>query len=139
MEKLTIVYIVLLVSGAVPLILCITKMIMLKNFKNKAVKVMATITHVEKRIRFKGSRYYLLTLKYNLAATNQLWNAHANLFKKYQPGDEVPLWYLPDKPTKFSIDNGKRYPYAFAFTGVFFLLIVWFCYWLSNLEYTTDL
>lgn len=138
MEKLTIVYIILLGAGALPLLICIIKMNMLKKFKKKAEKIMATITHVEKHIGFKGSRYYLVSLEYKMAGTNQLWNAYAKLFKKHQQGDEISLWYLPGNPTKFTIESRKSYLVAIAVTGVFFLLIVWFCYWLSNLEYTVQ-
>lgn len=136
MEKLTFVYVILLVAGAVPIFMCIIKMNMLKNFKKKAVEVQATITNIEKRIGFRGSRYYLLTLEYMLAGTDQLWNAKSVLFKKHQQGDKIPLWYLADKPAKYSIDNGKRYPVGIILSILFFLLIVCLCYWLSNLNYS---
>ncbi len=137
MNTITIFSIVLISLSIVPLLLCLIKMRMLKTFKQKAVSTTATITHVEVKRGFKGNAYYVLTLEYRTIDTFQLHTRYSITSKKHVAGSIIPLMYLPDDPMKFSIDSGKAYPYMIVICIVFFLLIVWFCYWLNNLKYNT--
>lgn len=98
----------------------------------------ATVTHAEKRNSTKGGTYYILTLEYKTLDTAQLFTVKKIVFKKQEPGDNIPAMYMHNDPAKFSIDFGERLKYIFVFSIVFFLLIVWFCSWLNNLEYTVQ-
>jgi hypothetical protein len=129
--------IILIVAGAVPLVLCIIKMKMLNAFKKKSVVADATVTKVEERYRYKTGIIYRATVEY-VTDKKELYIATVPLFKKHVDGDTVRLMYMPDDPTKFSTDFGKRLPYFLPFTIVLFLLIIWLCVWLGNLEYTVQ-
>jgi len=135
MDKMTIVIVVLGTLSILPLLFTLIKMRMLQNFRKKGITTTATIIHVEEHYRAKGGYYYYLTFTYK-TIHGEGYTARSVDHKKRQPGDTIPLTYLLEKPTKFSVDNGKRLPYIAAFSIVFFFLIIWFCYWLSNLEYT---
>ncbi len=135
MDKIIIVCIILLVLGILPLVIVLIKRKMLKAFMQKAVTTTAIVINCEKRYGLKGGVYYILSLEYKTIDGRQVLNVSVGS-RKQKPGDIIPLMYLSDKPTKFSIDFGKRIPFAIAITSVFFLGIVWFCVWLSNLKYT---
>ncbi len=137
MDKLQIVYFVLIGLGTLLPIICFIKMRMIAAFKQKGVLTEATITNVERKTGYKGSRYYKLTLEYKVINTGELFIGHRPYFNKKAIGDTMPLIYMPDDPAKFSIDFGKRMPYVLAISIVFLLLIIWFCIWMSKLEYTT--
>jgi len=137
MDKITIVSIILIALGILPLIIVLIKRRLQKAFMKKAVTTTAIVTNCEKRYGTKGAVYYLLSLEYKTIDGAQIIDGRVGS-RKQEQGDIIPLMYLPDKPTKFSIDFGKKIPYAIAITLVFFLLIVWFCIWLSNLEYTVQ-
>lgn len=137
MNTITIFSIVLISLGILPLLMCLIKMKMLKAFKQKAVSTTATITHIETHRGFKGNAYYVLILEYQTVDMSRLLTGRAVTSKKYVAGSVIPLMYLPGDPKKFSIDSGKAYPYMIAVCIVFFLLIVWFCFWLNGLKYNT--
>lgn len=103
----------------------------------KAIITTATVTNCEKRHGLKGSVYYILSLQYETIDGKEIINGTMG-FTKQEKGDRIPLMYLPDKPTQFSIDFGKKIPLAIALTLVFFGLIVWFCIWLNSLKYTSQ-
>lgn len=111
---------------------------MLKNFRMRGVTTVATIIHLEERYRSKGGTYYYITFTYRTIPAGESYTGRSVEYKKHEVGQTIPLIYMPDKPEKFSVDTGKRLPYLAAFSFVFFLLITWFCYWLSNLQYTVD-
>ncbi|HMI77615.1 MAG TPA: DUF3592 domain-containing protein [Ferruginibacter sp.] len=136
MNIITIFSIVLIVLAILPLFMVLIKMRRLKAFKQKAVTTTATITNIEKRRGFKNNTYYVLTLEYRTIDMTKTFTSHSITTKKYIQGNTIPLMYLPENPAKFSIDSGKGYPYMIAITLILFGLIVWFCYWLNNLEYT---
>lgn len=127
---------ILIALAILPLIMTLIKMNRISAFKKKAVSTTARVTQVEKQYGFRGNIYYMLTLEYQAMETGALFITHTPTLKKYEPGNTIPLMYLPGDPVKFSIDHGKRLPYILAFTILFFLLILWFCTWLNGLEYT---
>lgn len=137
MNTITIFSIVLISLGTLPLLMCLIKMKMLKAFKQKAVSTTATITHIEIHRGFKGNAYYVLILEYRTVDMTRLITRRAITSKKYVAGNVIPLMYLPGDPEKFSIDSGKSYPYMIGICMAFLLLIVWFCFWLNGLKYTT--
>lgn len=137
MDKITIACIILISLGILPLLVCLIKMRMLKAFKQKAVSTTATITHIETHRGFKGNAYYVLILEYQTVDMSRLLTGRAITSKKYVAGSVIPLMYLPGDPVKFSIDSGKGYPYMIAICIVFSVFIVWCCFWLNGLKYTT--
>jgi hypothetical protein len=129
--------IILIVAGAVPLVVCIIKMKMLNAFKKKSVVTNATVTKVEERHHYKIGIIYRATVEYK-TGKEELYLVTVPLFKKHIIGDTVRLMYMPDDPTKFSTDFGKRLPFFLLFTVVLFMLIAWLCTWLHNLEFTVQ-
>ncbi len=129
--------IILIVAGAVPLVVCIIKMKMLHAFKKKSVVADATVTKVEEQYRYKTGIIYRASVEY-VTDKKELYIATVPLFKKHVAGDTVRLMYMPDDPTKFSADFGKRLPYFLPFAIVFLLLIIWLCTWLNSLKYTVQ-
>lgn len=132
MDRITIISVILIILGSMPLILVLIKRRMQKVFMQKAVTTTAVVTNCEKRIGLKGSVYYILSLQYTTIDGRQILNGTVGSGKK-ERGDRIPLMYLPDKPTRFSIDFGKRTPYAIAITILYLILVICFCVWLNNL------
>ena len=126
-----------MVAGVVPLVICIIKMKGVNAFKKKSVVADATVTNVEERYHYKIGIIYRATVEY-VTDKKELYIITVPLFKKHIAGDTVRLMYMPDDPTKFSVDFGKRLPYFLPFTIVVFLLIIWLCTWLSKLESTVQ-
>lgn len=135
MEAVTIVGIILIVAGAVPLVVCIIKMKRVNAFKNKSVLTNATVTKIEARYFPKGGIIYRATVAYK-TRKDELYIATVPLYKKYVVDDTLPLMYMPDDPTKFSMDFGKRLPYFLTFSIFLFLLILCVGVWIGNLEYS---
>lgn len=78
----------------------------------------------------------MLMIEYRTIETGQLFSAHAIFAKKYGPGDKIKRMYMPDQPSKFSLDFGKNIPFLGALTVVLLGMIIWFCSWPGSLEYT---
>ena len=128
------VMIILIIAGAVPLVVCIIKMRLVNAFKKRSVVTSAIVTRVEEKYYYKTGIIYGATVKH-VTGKKELYIVTVPLSKKYVAGDTVRLMYMPDDPIKFSTDFGKRLSYFLPFTVVLFLLIIWLCTWLHNLEY----
>ncbi|MBL0355698.1 MAG: hypothetical protein IPP72_01880 [Chitinophagaceae bacterium] len=89
---------VLIAVSLLPLVICLTKMHLLKKYKAKAVVTTASIVSSEKRSGFKNSTYYILDIKYAVIENGLLYPAQTISRKKYETGDTIPLMYLPHDP-----------------------------------------
>ena len=135
MNPIEVVVLILILTGLLLPVLCIVKMYRLKRFRKKAIITNALIRNVERRTGHK-SVYYLLTVQYGDIA-GKIFNGTV-IFgsKKYRVGGFIPLMYLPGEPSKYKTDFGKGLPWVLAFSLVFLGLIIRFCYWLLQIDYT---
>ncbi|MBC7888200.1 MAG: hypothetical protein H7Z13_09930 [Ferruginibacter sp.] len=135
MDRLDIAVLILIVAGTLMPLFCIIKMQMIKKFLKNAAITPAVVTHAEKRTGLKGAVYYLLAIEYK-DNSGRLFNGSAIGAKKNAPGTTVPVMYNVDDPTKYKTDFGKYLPWLLGFSLIFLAGILWFSYWLLNLNYT---
>ncbi|MES2645777.1 MAG: DUF3592 domain-containing protein [Bacteroidota bacterium] len=135
MDPIKIISLVLAIFGLLPLVIAVIKSRSQKAFMKKAITTTAEVTNCEMRHGIKGSVYYILSLQYITTGNNKMFYGTVGS-KKQEKGDQIVLMYLPDQPTKFSIDFGRKTPLAIILTFLFFLTILWVCICLYNLDYT---
>ena len=126
---------VLMVASVLPLVTCFIKIYLLKKYKAKATITTALVTASEKKRGIKNSTYYLLGIQY-IIHTGIQYSAQTISWKKYAAGDTLPLMYLTNDPGNFKTDFGKSLKWLLPISIILIGLILWFCYWLLNQEYT---
>ena len=135
MDAIQTAALVLMIAGVLPLVTCLIKIYLLKKYKAKAAVTTALVTASEKRRGIKNSTYYLLDIQY-IIHTGIQYSAQTISWKKYAAGDTLPLMYLTNDPGNFKTDFGKSLKWLLPFSIILIGLILWFCYWLLNQEYT---
>ncbi len=135
---MSIFIIILIILAAMPAVIVLIKMKRVNAFKAKAVTTTATVMHSEKKIGFRGSTYYLLTLGYKTIDTDEAYTVKRIVYRKHAPGDIIEAMYLPGDPSRFSIEFGKSLHIVLIITIIWFLLILGFCIWLGDLKLHFD-
>ncbi|HAO45678.1 MAG TPA: hypothetical protein PLZ45_15840 [Ferruginibacter sp.] len=133
MHIVTLFCILLPVLGALPFVIVLIKKKRIEAFKAKAVVTTATVLKAEKKMGFRGSTYYLLSLEYRKVNSNEVYQVKRVVYRKQQPGDVLPAMYLDDDPTRFSLEFGKKTGLMLIVTFIWFLLVAAFCYWMRSL------
>ncbi|MES2849151.1 MAG: DUF3592 domain-containing protein [Bacteroidota bacterium] len=126
---------ILIVTGLLPLAICLIKIRLLKKYKAKATITTALVTASEKRRGFKNSTYYLLDIDY-IIHTGIKYSGQTISWKKYAAGDNIPLMYLTDDPGNFKTDFGQSLKWLLPISIILLAGIAWVCYWLLTREYT---
>ncbi len=135
MDRIQIAALILILAGVLIPAMCIIKMYMINSFKKTAAITTALITHSEKRTGMKGSVYYMLAIQYKDHAGN-VFTGSAIGAKKHIPGTTIPIMYKTSDPVKYKTDFGKYLPWLLGFSLLLLGLLIWFAYWLLNIEYT---
>ncbi len=73
MHIVTLFCILLPVLGALPFVIVLIKKKRIEAFKAKAVVTTATVLKAEKKMGFRGSTYYLLSLEYRKVNSNEVY------------------------------------------------------------------
>lgn len=134
MNSIEIVVLILIAAGAVIPVMCVIKMLLIKNFKKNAVLTTAVITHSERRTGLKNAVYYMLAIKYKDAAGN-IFAGQAIGAKKNIAGTSIPVMYKTTDPSKFKTDFGKYLPWLLGFSLILLGLLIWFSCWLLDNTY----
>jgi hypothetical protein len=135
MDRIQITALILILAGTAIPLMCIIKMYMINSFKKNAVITKAIINQTEKRRGMKGAVYYMLAIQYKDHAGN-IFTGLAIGAKKHIPGSTIPIMYKTSNPAKYKTDFGKYLPWLLGFSLLFLGLLIWFAYWLLNIEYT---
>lgn len=117
-----------------PLIICLVKFRSLKKFKAGATVTTAAVTASEKRRGIKGAVYYLLDIKY-MAPGDIVYTARTISWKKYLPGETIPLMFTTNNPASFKTDFGQSLKWFLSISILLIILVAVFCYWLLNGNY----
>lgn len=129
-----IIYILLIVLAAFPLVLTIWRMRVAATIKKNGVPATAIVTQINIIRTGKGGSIDILTLEYRNHATNQPHKGQATVSTgKYKTGDTMPVIYLPDKPSKYVIDTKKAYWAFLIFCIILFLFVVFAVYKLNEM------
>jgi hypothetical protein len=136
MDPIQTAALILIIVSVLPLVICLIKMHLLKKYKAKAVITTASVVSSEKRRGIKNSTYYLLGINYTAIENGLQYSGQTISRKKKEPGDTIPLMYLPDDPGNFKTDFDQVLKLMLPLSIILIGLIGWFCYWLVNIEYT---
>jgi hypothetical protein len=129
-----IIYILLIVLGAFPLVLTIWRMRVAATIKKNGTAVNAVVTHITTIRTGKGGSMDILTLEYRDRATNRPYNGRATVAPgKYKTGDPMPVVYLPEKPSKYAIDTNKAYWAVLIFCMLLFLFVLFAVYKINGM------
>jgi Protein of unknown function (DUF3592) len=129
-----IIYIVLIVLAAFPLILTIWRMRVAATIKKNGTAVNGVVTHITTIRTGKGGSMDILTLEYREITTNHPYNGRATVAPgKYKIGDPMPVVYLPEKPSKYAIDTNKAYWAVLIFCILLFLFVVFAVYKINEM------
>jgi hypothetical protein len=125
-------FILLILLSAFPLVLTIWRMRNAARIKKKGVTATAVVTHIN-TVRGKGGAIDILAMEYRDSLTNQPYKAKATVTHGQKKiGDTMTIFYLPDKPSKYAIDNKKAYWVILIFCVLLFLFIIFVVYKLGN-------
>ena len=131
---MVILYIVLIILAAFPLVLTIWRMRVAATIKKNGVYTNGVVTHINTIRTRPGSMIDILTLEYKDRITGQSYNGRAIVtHQKYKMGDTMPVVYLPDKPSKYAIDTKKAYRGVLVFCVILFLFVVFAVYKINEM------
>jgi hypothetical protein len=126
---MTIIYILLIVLAALPLLLTIWRMQAAATIKKKGIHTSGIITHINTIRTGRGGAIDILTLEYKDRATGRPYNGRATtVSQKYKMGDVMTVIYLPEKPSKYAIDTKKAYWVVLIFCIILFLFVLFAVY-----------
>ena len=129
LQRMTIIYIILIVLAAFPLVLTIWRMQRAAKIKKIGVYTDGVVTNIRTLRTGRGGAIDILTLEYKDRATGKSYNGRATVtLNKYKIGDIMPVVYLPDKPAKYAIDTKKAYLAVLIFCIILFLFILFAVY-----------
>jgi hypothetical protein len=134
MNRMEIAALVLTITGALIPVMCVIKMLLIKNFRRNGVVTTAIVTHSERRTGLKNAVYYMLAIQYKDEAGN-IFTGQAIGAKKNIAGTTVPIMYKITDPANFKTDFGKYLPWLLGFSLLFLGLLIWFSYWLLHNTY----
>lgn len=129
-----IIFILLIVLAAFPLVLTIWRMRVAATIKKNGVPATAIATQINTIRTSKGGSIDILTLEYRDHITNQSHKGRATVSpRKYKIGDAMPVVYLPDKPSKYAIDTKKAYWAVLIFCIILFLFVLFAVYKINEM------
>lgn len=134
-----IIYILLILLAAFPMLLTIWRMRNAAYIKKNGVLTDATVAKIT-TLRTRRGIVDFITLQYTDKATGQLYDGKATIsHQKVKEGDLMPLMYLPNKPSKYAIDTKKGYTILLVFSILIFLFIVFAVYKIQEMVATGQL
>lgn len=118
-----IIYIVLILLSAFPLVLTIWRMRKTAHIKKTGVHCNGTVTSI-RTVRLKNTLIDMVQIEYRDRATGQTYFAKASSSRgKYNRGQPIGIAYLPDQPSKYALTETKG-----GFTAVLIFCIIVFLF-----------
>ena len=129
-----ILYIILIVLAAFPLVLTIWRMQNAAAIKKNGIATNGIIKHIRTINTGKGGRMDILTIEYKDRATGQPYNARASVSRKrHRVGDPMTVTYLPGKPSRYAIDTKGAYWFILIFCIILFLFVLFAIYKINEM------
>ena len=132
---MTLFYLLLVTAGAFPLVAFFIKRTRYRKILREGIPATAKVTNVQTRRRHKGGTYDSVTFMYLPEGSGQYQSgAYPYRVGKYKTGDSIPLYYLPDRPSKYALVGTTRYePWVILALVVFFAFTVYACFKIEEL------
>lgn len=127
-------YILLIVVAAFPLLLTAQRMRRAANIKKNGILSNAVVKEIRTVRSGKGGAMDILVMEYKDRVTGQPYNAKATVtHQKFKIGDNLPIAYLPDKPSKYAIDLKNAYWAILIFSILLFLFVLFAVYKINEM------
>jgi hypothetical protein len=127
-------YILLIVLAAFPLLLTAQRMRRAATIKKNGVHSNAVVKEIRTVRPGKGGAMDILILEYKDRVTGHSYNAKATVaHQKFKIGDNLPIAYLPDKPSKYAVDVKNAFWAVLIFSIVLFLFVLFAVYKINEM------
>jgi len=129
-----IIYVLLILLAAFPLVLTIRRMCRNKLIKRKGIRTNGRVTCIH-TFRVKSSQIDNLTIQYQDRATGHFHIAKASTqANKYKVGDFIEIAYLPVQHSKYAITETKGgYTFILVFCIILFLFVLFAVYKINEM------
>lgn len=120
-----ILYILLPLFGALPLIVTIFKMSKAKRIKRNGVTTEAVVIQVNSLGTTIRNKADILVLQYLVKATNQIYQGKATASREqYKVGDRLNITYSKKPPYEMTVKGANVYIPILIFTVLIFIFVI---------------
>ena len=120
-----IIYILIIVLAAFPLLITIIRIRRQRNIRQNGIRTIARITATTGIRMYKSSAIDRLSLQHRNIITDEVYYTTSYAKQgKYKVGDTVPVTYMQGKPQKIVMEGGATHWPAFGFSILLLLFVV---------------
>lgn len=120
-----IIYIVMILLGALPLWITIRFVLLEERIRKQGVSTTGTVTNIRSIRRYKGPTTDRVHVRYNSIIPGQYHEANfVTTYKKYRISQTIPVKYLSEKPDKIVVAEKRGYWVMLIFTILIALFVI---------------
>ena len=136
---MTVIYILLLAAGALPMIVFLLKRKRYRNILQAGVRTSAKVTDVRTINYSRGGAYDRVTFAYLPTGSSQYFSGQFTVkMGKHKAGDVLEVFYLPGKPQENAVPGSKGEVFMFLFVVLIFFFVLFACFKINEMLSTDN-